>query len=203
MNLNSRNPVQKRSIDTKNKLIESGIFLFSKKGFYKTNSKDIARHAGVAIGSFYSYFNDKKEFLIETLERFNEIIFSKIKEYQEINEPDLSNPDIYIINLINNVINAHEILPEFHEEIIFLMHTDPDIKKIMKKCLNQSIKMTFNSLYKIKDHLKVKDINTASEIVFITVEEIVHHIIFNKKNHERKQLIDELSDMIKKYLFQT
>jgi len=201
MNKKSRCPVQKRSIDKKNKIIEAGEYLFSKKGFYKTNSKDIATHADVAIGSFYAYFKNKKEVLLEALKRYSEKIFLNVKKFQDNNILDISNPNLFIIDLINNVIDSHKILPEFHEEIHFLMHTDPDIKKIMQLYLDQSIQVTYNLLNNIRDNLKVKDIDTASTIITVMIEEIVHFIIFNSKNHEQTKLINGLSDMINSYLF--
>jgi AcrR family transcriptional regulator len=201
MNKKIRSPVQKRSIKTKNKIIDAAEYLFSKKGFYKINSKDIAKHAGVAIGSFYAYFNDKKEVLIEALNRYNEKVFLNVKEFQENIKLEEKNPRLYIYEIIDNVINAHGILPEFHEEINFLMHTDPDIKKIMEKYQELSVNVAFNLLNKIKKNLKIKDIDTAAKLITLVIEEVAHIIVFDNKKYDKDKLIKELADMINHYLF--
>jgi len=66
----ARNPVQKRGIETRQKIIEAAEALFAEKGYHKTNALEIAARAGVATGSFYGYFNNKKEVLIEAIRNF-------------------------------------------------------------------------------------------------------------------------------------
>ena len=57
----TRIPVQKRSIEKRKRILEAGFQLFCEKGYYKTNTIEIARHAKVSTGTVYSYFKDKKE----------------------------------------------------------------------------------------------------------------------------------------------
>ena len=59
-NIPVREPRQKRSIEKKAKIIEAGLELFREKGYYNTNTKEIADRACVSIGAVYSYFKDKK-----------------------------------------------------------------------------------------------------------------------------------------------
>ena len=55
-----REPIQKRSIETKDKIIEAGFELICNDGFYNTNTSKIAKKAGVSTGIIYQYFKDKK-----------------------------------------------------------------------------------------------------------------------------------------------
>lgn len=199
MDKKNRIPIQKRSLDTKNRIIDAGEYLFSKKGFYKTNSKEIAKEAGVAIGSFYAYFKDKKSVLIETIQRYNDKIFLIVKDFRQ-NENNISDPQMFIKKLIYTVIEAHNILPDFHEEIIYLMHTDSEIRKIMKNRAKESLLFTVNLLNQFKNAIKREDINIAAELITIAIEETVHHIIFNKPQNKDK-IIEELTIMVNNYLF--
>ena len=52
----TRIPVQKRSIEKRKRILEAGFQLFCEKGYYKTNTIEIARHAKVSTGTVYSYF---------------------------------------------------------------------------------------------------------------------------------------------------
>lgn len=61
-------PKQVRSQHKKLALYESGQILFAEKGYEHTTTKDIASHAGVSIGTFYRYFEDKRQLLLAIIE---------------------------------------------------------------------------------------------------------------------------------------
>ncbi|PNR92575.1 TetR/AcrR family transcriptional regulator [Petrotoga sp. 9PWA.NaAc.5.4] len=51
--------------NTRERLIQSGIELFGKYGFFNTDIHDVAKNAGFSVGTFYIHFNSKTEFLSE------------------------------------------------------------------------------------------------------------------------------------------
>jgi AcrR family transcriptional regulator len=57
--------------------------LFSQKGYHHTNSKEITAAAGVATGSFYAYFKDKREIFIESLKVYQAKFNEQVKDYLE------------------------------------------------------------------------------------------------------------------------
>ena len=65
-----REPIQKRSIEKKEKIIESGFELICEKGYYNTNTAEIAKNAGVSTGIVYQYFKDKHDILIDALKKY-------------------------------------------------------------------------------------------------------------------------------------
>ena len=67
-NIAVREPKQKRSIAKKAKIVEAGLELFREKGYYNTNTKEIAEKAGVSTGAVYSYFKDKKDIYLAVSE---------------------------------------------------------------------------------------------------------------------------------------
>lgn len=64
--------VQKRTVESRKKLVDAANTLFINKGFYNTNTKEIAHHAGVSIGNFYNYFQDKGDIYRSLLEEYSE-----------------------------------------------------------------------------------------------------------------------------------
>ncbi|GAA0741068.1 TetR/AcrR family transcriptional regulator [Clostridium oceanicum] len=80
---NVRKPVQKRSIEKKEKILKAGFDLFCEKGYHKTNTIDIAKGAGVSIGALYSYFKDKKDIYVLSFEQylnsFSKLLFEKLQ----------------------------------------------------------------------------------------------------------------------------
>ena len=67
-------PKQERAIRKRNALLASAFAEFSARGFEATTAKSIADHAGVATGTFYQYFHNKDDVLLEiTRQRFEEL----------------------------------------------------------------------------------------------------------------------------------
>ncbi len=53
-------------------ILDAAITVFSEKGFHRATIKEIARVAGVADGTIYTYFASKDEILLAVLDRLNE-----------------------------------------------------------------------------------------------------------------------------------
>lgn len=54
--------------DTKTCLIESAEKLISQQGYYNTKIEDITKNAGVAKGTFYTYFKTKEDIIVAIIE---------------------------------------------------------------------------------------------------------------------------------------
>ena len=62
-----RTPRQDRSIATKRQLFQSALELFAEEGYPHTTTKKIAARAGIAVGSFYAYYTNKKAVFLEVI----------------------------------------------------------------------------------------------------------------------------------------
>ena len=85
-----REPIQKRSIEKKEKIIQAGFELICEKGYYNTNTAQIAKAAGVSTGIVYSYFKDKHDILIEGIKIYadskTDSIYKKYLRSQSVNK---------------------------------------------------------------------------------------------------------------------
>lgn len=61
---------QERARRTYEGLVEAGAKLFAERGFDATQTPDIAGAAGVSVGTFYRYFDDKLEIFLEVERRY-------------------------------------------------------------------------------------------------------------------------------------
>lgn len=57
----SKNPKTERGRRTRNKLLEAAEIEFGEKGFHDAGISSITHRAGVALGTFYTYFESKEE----------------------------------------------------------------------------------------------------------------------------------------------
>ncbi|MDP4092145.1 MAG: TetR/AcrR family transcriptional regulator, partial [Bacillota bacterium] len=128
-----RIPKQKRSLNTKNQIVEAAMKLFSEKGYHGTNTKEIAKEAGVATGCFYSYFTDKKSVFKEALliycNQFNTIL----REHSELLSQHCIAKKDFFVGLIKSMMDAHNIFTEFHNELIVMCYSDKEIHDFVEK----------------------------------------------------------------------
>jgi len=64
-------PVTHRGQKTRQRILDATEELFGEKGYEKTGIVDICQKAGVALGTFYIYFNDKKAAFVELVKELN------------------------------------------------------------------------------------------------------------------------------------
>ncbi|HAS90856.1 MAG TPA: TetR/AcrR family transcriptional regulator [Clostridiales bacterium] len=69
-------PKTKRGMETLDKICMAAEELFSEKGYYDTGITDIVSRAGIAQGTFYIYFNDKKSVFVYLIRKLG----SELKE---------------------------------------------------------------------------------------------------------------------------
>src|SRR5205807_2990707 len=69
----SHDPVQELLIAARrNQILDAATRVFAEKGFHRATIKDIARVAGIADGTIYTYFASKTAVLLDILNRLNE-----------------------------------------------------------------------------------------------------------------------------------
>jgi len=202
----ARIPVQKRSIETREKILNAAWELFAEKGYFKTNTHDLADRAGVATGSFYGYFNNKKEVVIELIRRFHDEAFEKAFNNFRLQIGDNVTDNIdqgrkLVRLIIQSLKESHAINPMLHREATALILLDEDVKKIKSEDDNKTIAFLITLLQQYKQFIRVDDIEAAAILLFRISDEIIHRIMINKEEIEEERLLGELEDMICSYLF--
>ncbi|HRX15998.1 MAG TPA: TetR/AcrR family transcriptional regulator [Spirochaetota bacterium] len=196
-----RVPQQDRSKESKNSIIEAGLQLFSEKGYYKTNSKEIAKRAGVSIGSFYMYFADKKALFMEVVELYNQKICDVLNDIENPGNGSINDGKTFLNYLITKLIEAHEVYPQLHQELTVMSASDPDIATLYNNARVEAISLAKKFLSSRIDNLRISDIETISVLIQTTLEEIVHIIVFSDVTISKEKLIDETTDMLYRYLY--
>lgn len=73
--VHEKSPVTRRGQRTRERLVDAGWRVFESKGFMDTRITDITEAAGVATGSFYSYFDTKEQLFAEVALRFSRKVY--------------------------------------------------------------------------------------------------------------------------------
>jgi AcrR family transcriptional regulator len=195
-----RNPKQKRSISTKEKILDTAYKLFCEKGYYQTTTNEIARVAEVSIGSLYSYFKDKDTIFLEILDRYS-------KEFSEIFKGLSRNFDNSTLSLtemlrlfIERMIEIHVLTKDLNQEMIILSYSMPKVKVHIDERRNVSRQVALNQLIEYKDQLRVTDLEAAAIVTFNLITTTVDQVAFESNRIEKERIIEATMDMLEKYL---
>lgn len=172
-----REPVQKRSIEKKEKIIQAGFELICDKGYYNTNTAEIAKAAGVSTGIVYQYFKDKHDILIEGIKIYANSIFYPMLSISD-KEFDKNNLDETFKKIISAFIKNHKLSQTAHEEIVAMQHSDKEIAELFYK---SEIEMTNNieDLF-IKNGFNCVNLREKVHLIIHLIDDLCHEIVYHK-----------------------
>ncbi|MDP4153370.1 MAG: TetR/AcrR family transcriptional regulator [Bacillota bacterium] len=197
-NAKTRNPRQLRSINTKEKILDSAFSLFCEKGYYKTTTNEIAQRAQVSIGSLYSYFEDKDTIFFEILDRYHKKF--EIAKNEIVNDQDFfkTNSRLWLRALIENLIKVHEESKELNRELNVLSYYNPKIAEILEKNKEKTMQNTIGYFFEMKEGLITEDIQAAATVTFDLISATIDRIVFGRNEIDRSRLIEATIDIILK-----
>ena len=173
-----REPIQKRSIEKKEKIIKSGFELICEKGYYNTNTAEIAKAAGVSTGIVYQYFKDKHAILVEGIKRYASDIFYPMLNITTNIKIDKDNLEEILRNMINTLIENHKLSQIAHEEIMSMTHSDKEIAKFFQE---NEMTMTKNISEILLDNgFNSKNLDEKVHIAIHLIDDLCHEIVYHK-----------------------
>lgn len=102
--------MQQRAIDSRNKLLVSAKELFSKKGFYNTNTKEISKNAGISIGNFYNLFESKYDIYFSLVQEYTTFVYNNISS--TLSKMQSQNPTELKKELYSYILYSYEVMQE-------------------------------------------------------------------------------------------
>lgn len=173
-----REPIQKRSIEKKEKIIKAGFELICEKGYYNTNTAEIAKAAGVSTGIIYQYFKDKHDILVEGIKRYASDIFYPMLNVTSNIKIDKNNLDAILRNMINTFIENHKLSQIAHEEIMSMTHSDKEIAEFFQE---NEMTMTKNiSKILLDNGFDSKNLDEKVHIAIHLIDDLCHEIVYHK-----------------------
>lgn len=193
----TRVPTQKRSIEKKQRIKDAALKLMSEKGYFATSSNEIAREAGVSIGTFYSYFKDKKELYAELVDDIYTAVLTPIN----LNElPDDLSIEETVQLYVTAVFRGHEYQTAFQREISSLSEQSDEFRAIEIVHKSNILHVFSEALKAYREELKPQDLETSTYIILTTVEAVIHDTLFHNGGKNKEAVIRELTAMIVNYL---
>lgn len=152
--------------DKKADIFQCGKELFSSQGFKDTTISDIAKKAGIGVGTFYNYYTSKEDLFIEIYAKENEQLKKEIFQSLDLNQDPVSIVKELVKRNIK-AINGNPILkqwynPSFYRKLEKMYH-EVDIKR------NHCVTNMYQDLFKEwkKDGLIREDIEDDMMMAFL------------------------------------
>lgn len=189
-----REPIQKRSIEKKEKIIKAGFDLICEKGYYNTNTAEIAKAAGVSTGIVYSYFKDKHDILIEGIKIYANDIFYPMLNIED-SKFDKNNIKDVLYTMINRFIENHKLSQSAHQEIMSMTHSDIEIAEFFHKYEIETTNLVTDLL--IKNGFSDDNLVEKVHIGLGLIDNLCHEIIYHKHdNMNYEKMIDIVIESI-------
>ncbi|MBP3596234.1 MAG: TetR/AcrR family transcriptional regulator [Clostridia bacterium] len=187
---NLREPVQKRSIEKKEKIISKGFDLICEKGYHNTNTAEIAKVAGVSTGIVYQYFKDKHDILIEGIKKYAKDIFYPMLSVTNNIVIDKNNLKSILKQMIDKFIENHKLSQSAHEELTAMIHSDNEIATLFQE---YEIYIT-NEITELllKNNFSTDNLQEKVHITINLVDNLCHEIVYHKHSEINYNIMTEL-----------
>lgn len=166
-------------------IIDAAFQLFSQKGYNDIEMKAIAKKAGIAVGTLYNYFPNKKELFIEILINSWKETFNQLNNVLKLKIDPIEKMKKYLFFLYDEVEEKKALGNELIKNNIITKHH----KHSQILCKEDMVKGVESILKEIREKYSLKFDEQMdyrmSEILLISVfESVFHHTLekeYNKK----------------------
>lgn len=175
-----RQPKQERSIETKNKIINSAYKLFSEVGYHSTTTALIAKNAEVSTGIVYGYFLDKRAILLDVLELYINKVFQPINAiFDNITLPvDFSQ---IIEESVKKTIEIHQENAQMHTTLHSLTGTDEEVNRRFVELEDNLTKQIAEKLTALG--LKISNVNEKIHLAMNVIQSFAHESVYDMHDY--------------------
>ncbi len=194
-------PKQKRANAMKDRILDSAFEQISTVGYHHTTAKAVAAGAGVAVGSFYRYFKDKKAVLMSLCRRMEDSMGGDMFGYGARMRAEGAPERDVAPALVGYAVARHYESRAFHREVSAMERLDPDVAA-WSAARDDRIRTALQAFLEEKrDAYRVRDLEAAAELMLYVVEEVAHRAVIFESRAGETRLVSELGDMLERYLF--
>lgn len=193
-----KEPIQKRAIKKKLKLIESAKKVFNDKGYHNTHIKDITGESGISTGLFYKYFKDKNDIYVEVVKLLIKKEMKVVLEFRD----RMTKKDNKKQVIKSYIENRLEMIPykRIMEEFQILIEDNEPIKEFLNNAKNDYLDAIKDILFEIWDDVTETTIYVGAMLIWRTISSNVIEIANINDLDLKNEYIDNLTDLIYKYI---
>ena len=184
-------------INKEKALFNSGFELFTDKGIRKTSINDIVKLAGVAKGTFYTYYKDKYDLIDKIIIEKSAMIIEKAYDDLKKRKINRNNVVVYLVEYTDYIIEY------FKENIVILKLLNKNLswglyKKAISYDTDYNIEQVYFELRKMLKFNGVED-EYLDETLFLVIE-LISSTCYSAIVLNEPRGIDEMKPILYKML---
>ena len=198
-----RVPQQARSRRTRQRIVEAAAACFEARGYDETTTAEIARRAGLAVGSVYDYFQDKRAILLEILHDDVEEVTDLVVEGLAPEEWEGADPREGVRKLLELAFRSRQLRPGMQRILWERFFRDDEVRAAMER-IEERVRGAIRDLLQVlhaQGRLRIDDLSTAAFVIQLSVEWTASRLVLGGAPVDTDQTIDAATDMITRYLF--
>jgi AcrR family transcriptional regulator len=194
-------PSQERSRKTMAAVYESAAHIFVNVGYAEATTDQIAEKAGVSIGTLYNYFSGKEAILNGLWEQHMNEIKAAVQEVdQNIRRQSFIDRNIVpvLLNLVLEIVSYERLGNRLFVSPVGL----PEAFLQKRRELGIYIESAMEAVFRDFANVRIRNPKIGVHILWATVQAVIHdYILSNSEEIKPEELIDELGDMLARYVF--
>jgi AcrR family transcriptional regulator len=198
-----RTPQQARSRRTRAKILAAAVACFEAHGYDATTTAAIARRAGIAVGSLYGYFDDKRAILLELLGTTANEIADYVVRGLDPQAWRSGDPRASVRHLIDALFHTRTFNPGMQRILWERYFKDPEFRAAVQ-AIERRIRAAMATLFAVlqaEGRLRVADLATATFVIYTSVEWTASRLMLGGSGADVDAAVEAVSDMVSRFLF--
>ena len=201
----TRKPQQQRSKETTDKILAAALKLFGERGYYNTTTNEIAKAAGISIGSLYAYFKDKDTIFQEILAAYHQNFLAVFEQISSDLNRSLyaSDKKAWLRILFASLIDLHQSVKTLNKELKALYYTKSEVKAVVDKQTEKIRKAASDILAQRPEDLHTPDLEMTVVLIVDVISAIVDRLVFDESlsDEEKACLLEMGVDAVYQMLY--
>ena len=198
-----RTPQQARSRRTRQEILDAAVACFEARGYDETTTAAIAHRAGIAVGTLYGYFRDKRAILIELLEGTTKAIGDYVVLSLDPERWRDADPRASVRVLIDALFHTRTFNPGMQRILWERYFKDAEFRAVLQAIearVRTALVVLLKTL-KARRRSRVDDVQTAAFVVYASIEWTTSRLMLGGAGADIDAAVDAASDMVSRFLF--
>lgn len=192
--------VQQRTIESREKINRAAYQLFSEKGYYNTNTKEIAKLAGVSVGNFYNYYQDKGDVYLELTTQYMNGSTEAVSQLAEIMLTAEDPKQMFRAYVYAQMERAGG-MGRFFTDAVFLARDDEKLRKVYDDGTVKTMQILEHMFKEMKGVRKRASHQVMARMIYNVVNELTIDIMSTKGTPIYEEYLDQLISLVLEYLY--
>jgi len=179
------------------------VACFEALGYDNTTTAAIARRAGVAVGTVYGYFGDKRAILLELMDSTVTEIAEHIVQSLDPTSWQEGDPRPSVRTLIDTLFHTRTFNPGMQRIIWERYFKDPDFRAAVERVERRirAARLNLFQALKARGMLRIDDLETAAFVLYSAIEWTAARLMLGASAIDIDRAVAVTSDMASSFLF--